>query len=182
KVAFQLIKPGSWEDGKLKPTDLFDMTVKADAGLHRDLALAAVTSRALITPGKKKQDPAQPVLTPADGAGIKFEIRYNGKTQEIKPMPGGEADQPVYTVAAPKTKEKVVFYLTRVAGGTGTIGVVVKVGGKSLFEEQDMDSLACKKWLFYSTMKKPEPYPGFYFMERKTIKKNPFPLLQPPEA
>jgi hypothetical protein len=181
KVAFQLIKPGSWDAGKLKPTELFDVSVKADPSLHRDLALAAVTSRAFVPPGKKKPQANEPAVTPADITGMKFEIRYNGKTQEIKPMPGGEADQPVYAVRAPKAGEKVVFYLTRVAGGTGTLGVVVKVGGKSLFEEQDMDSLACRKWLFEPMMKKPEPYAGFYFMEGGKMKEDPFTVVESPE-
>jgi hypothetical protein len=181
KVAFQLVKPGSWDAGKLKPTDLLDVSVKADPALLRDLAFAAVTSRAVKRPGTKKPEPTEPVLTPADIAGMKFEVRYNGKTQEIKPVPGGEADQPVYAVPAPKAGEKVVFYLTRVAGGTGTLGVVVKVGGKSLFEEQDMDSLACRKWLFEPKMKKPEPYAGFYFLEGGKLKEDPFTVVESPE-
>jgi hypothetical protein len=181
KVAFQLIKPGSWDGGKLKPTELFDATVKSDAALHRDLAFAAVTSRAFVPPGKAKPGPIEPAATPADIAGMKIEVRYNGKTQEIKPMPGGEADQPVWGVPAPKPGEKVVFYLTRVADGTGTIGVVVKVGGKSLFEEQDMDSLACRKWLFDPKMKKPEPYAGFYSLEGGKLKEDPFTVVESPD-
>lgn len=128
-----------------------------DRSLGRDLGYN-VASRALVI-RKPKPDEVLPEspTTPDDIAGMKFGIEYDGRKQEIRQTDGSE-----YTVAAPEVGQKVVLHLQRIGKEAPTFGVVLKVNGRSVFEEQDGDSLACKKWLYPVTKRLREDFAGFY--------------------
>jgi hypothetical protein len=97
------------------------------------------------TPQEKKQSSH----TPEDVAGFRVEVEYDGVKQEIKARAGGsQAKQPEYKFDAAKPGQKVVIYVTRTAAEDVKLGAVIKVNGRSVFEEQDTESIGCKKWIY----------------------------------
>jgi hypothetical protein len=189
EVVVNYVKADSWKDGKPAMTELGKFKVKTDRSLLRDAGYNAVVSRALIrkpaarataedldndaieqvTEEEKGTKPAPDVKEPESHApesvaGLKLEIEYDGVKQDVKAEAGGEgAKQPTYTVAAPKPGQKVVLYLTRVAEGENKLGLVLRVNGRSTWEQQDMAPMNCRKWILDAkSIGKREDFKGYY--------------------
>jgi hypothetical protein len=189
EVVVKYVKADSWKDGKPVMAELGTFKVKTDRSLLRDVGYNAVVSRALVRKGaerssaeeldkdaieqveqeekgsKEVPDVKEPEShAPESVAGLKLEIEYDGVKQVVKAESGREgAKQPSYTVAAPKPGQKVVLYVTRVAGGDNTLAMVLRVNGKSTWDEQDMAPMSCRKWILEpKTVGTREPYEGFY--------------------
>ncbi|MGL4551734.1 MAG: hypothetical protein ACRC33_11145 [Gemmataceae bacterium] len=190
EVVVRYFKADGWKDGKPALGELATFKVKTDRSLLRDVGYnAVVSSRALKRKGEQKSDAEalnddvieqvtkeekeeKPVPdakqpeshAPSSFAGMKFEVEYDGVKQEINAEVGGDgAKQPSYTMAAPKPGQKVVMYLTREQAGDNKLGVVLRVNGKSTWEEQDAEPAACRRWVFDAkSVGKREDYAGFY--------------------
>jgi hypothetical protein len=124
--------------------------------------------------GEKPGEKAPPPAGPDDVGGIKLEVVYGkdykeieaGKErQEIKAHVGGEkgAKQATYYVVPPKPGQKVAIVLTRRSKGDEMLGAVIKVNGRSLYNDQTDDSRECTRWLFSKEKEgQPQVYTGFY--------------------
>lgn len=187
---------------------LCSFTFDTDRAMFRDLGYHyALNRRALarnVTPKKRDEIAADQIekqekgQQPAQGgqgaqaeahdtdniAGFKFEIYYDGKKQTIRKLAeqGSQAKSGLYQVdPVPDGTKKVEFRLTRNTDEEKTLGVVVKVNGKSTFQEEEVDSLQCRKWLYAKKWTgKTDVFEGFYATgSDKNVKK--FIVLSPTE-
>ncbi|MGL4551733.1 MAG: hypothetical protein ACRC33_11140 [Gemmataceae bacterium] len=178
EIAFELLKAGAWDGGKPAPVALTTLTVEADRPLVRELG-GNVAARALVVRRPKPEEAVEEVATtPDDIAGMKVEIEYDGKKQAVRRSDGAQLE---YAVAAPRPGQKVVLYLQRVGKEAPTLGVVVKVGGKSLFEAQDVESLSARKWLYPVTKRIREEFAGIYTKTGDRLTCQPFEAAEVPD-
>ncbi|MGL4553024.1 MAG: hypothetical protein ACRC33_17790 [Gemmataceae bacterium] len=192
KVVVELITPKSWVGGKVVPVKVHEIKIDTDRSLLRDLGYAyalprslarkkGVTSRDMDTQavqqvdkeekGQKQQkvdtnttEQRQTSHTPDNVAGFRVEVEYDKVKQEIMAKDGGsQAKQPDYKLNAAKSGQDVWVYLTRVASDDVKLGAVIKVNGRSVFEEQDTESIGCKKWIYsLSDKDKRWDFGGYY--------------------
>jgi hypothetical protein len=207
RVIVQMITAKSWKAGKPDPIKIHEFKVDTDRSLLRDLGYAYALPRALTKKkGVKSRDLDQQAVqqvdkeeqgqkqkaetteekkqtshTPDNVAGFRFEIEYNKAKQEITARTGGsQAQQPGFRVNAAEPGQEVWLYLTRVSGDDGKLGAVIKVNGKSVYEEQDTESIGCKKWIYDPSAKdKRWDFGGFYF-GKDSVK--PFKVLTAEES
>jgi hypothetical protein len=73
---------------------------------------------------------------------VELEIRYDGKKQEVIPDPdnGGEKKVP-----EPNEGQRVTFWLKNISNSQ--VGVVLKINGKSTFQEDESEAARCLKWI-----------------------------------
>ena len=177
-VEIGLLTYESWKGGKPVPKVLKKLKVAVDGSLLRDLGYCYVLPRAAAQArGVKPRDlDAQAVRQAireeegaaaphsfADIAGMRFEIEYDGVKQRIAPLAtSAKARQPLFQVPAAKPGQKVVMYLTRIADDDAKLGVVLSLNGQSLYEQQDGDKIACKKWIYAPGRKVRDDFAGFY--------------------
>lgn len=103
---------------------------------------------------------------------LDFEIRYNGQRQTYAadPQNGGEM-----VVAEPQEGQKVTFLLKSTA--KDTIAVALMINGKNSLYEQEVEPVACKKWILDPGVE--VEIKGFQF-DAATMK--PFRVLSPAES
>ncbi len=206
-VALELLKPGSWKDGRPAAVKLLTIKCGTDRALLRDLGYAyalsrsavkarGVTSRALdqqaLKQVKEEEDGLKPQPGPGtptshsarDVGGMRLEIEYDGVKQEVTAIAGDKGQrQPQYQVAAAKPGQKVVICLTRVAEDDTKLGVVLRVNGKSVLEEQDAPPEGCNRWIYAASKKGVrEEYAGFYFREGDNLVERTFKVLTAEES
>jgi hypothetical protein len=122
--------------------------------------------------------------TPLNIAGFSFEIYYNGEKQPITPLseqqPGRKA--PLYQVPPAPQGAEIVLVLTRLDESQKTLGAVLKVNGKSTWQQEDAESIRCRKWLYTPDRKgAPDRFLGFYMdTEGRNLRK--FRVLTPQES
>jgi hypothetical protein len=187
KIQVQLITPKSRAGGELKATDVGKpIDVRTDRSLLRDLGYTYALSRSVLRRGytAQKRDAAavrlvargeqgqqgneesqSDLLTPDNIAGMAFELRYNGEKQELKLIregkPGARAAQ--YQAPPAEAGTKLTMVLTRLLGEDKPLGVVLKVNGRSTFQEEELESIKCRKWIYAPDRKdKADEFLGFY--------------------
>ncbi len=180
-VTVELLDPKSWRDGKPAPRRLVRFKVDADAALLRDLGYSFSLPRSVFKRDARPADADALVaaqlardersrVTPDNVGGMRFEAEYDGVKQKVVAGPNG------FRMPAAKPGQQVVLYLTRTTEEEGRLGAVVRVGGLSLFEEQDGDPADGGKWIF--DVKKRgtrEDFSGFYARtEKKLTRSQPF--------
>ncbi|MGL4553022.1 MAG: hypothetical protein ACRC33_17780 [Gemmataceae bacterium] len=162
-VTVELLDPKSWRDGKPAPRRLVRFKVDADVPLLRDLGHSFSLPRATFKRGARPADADAVVAAQAERVGpdnvggMRLEAEYDGVRQKFAAGPDG------YRLHSPKPGQKAVLYLTRVSDEDGRLGAVLRVGGLSLFEEQDGDPASGRKWA-YDPAKRGvrEDFAGFY--------------------
>jgi hypothetical protein len=84
-------------------------------------------------------------FTPDDVAGMQVELLYNGSKQGLKPIAGAKGQ-----FAAPPMPGGTAIALTlkRLRDDKATLGVVIKVNGRSLWNKQEDLSINCQKWIY----------------------------------
>lgn len=190
EVVITFFKPDSWKDGKPSQQLASTFKVKTDRSLLRDLGYNAVVNpRALKRKGAEKSDAEeldqeavarvaneeegkQPLPdakqpdshSPDSLAGFKFEIEYDGVKQAIRSEVGGNgAKHPTYSVDAPKPGQKVSMFVTRTLVGDAKMGIVLRINGKSTWNQEDADPASCRRWIFNPmSVGKREDFAGFY--------------------
>jgi serine/threonine protein kinase len=162
------------------------LVVKTDRALLRDLGYRYALGREMLKRGttvaRRNQQALDQVRRveetgrldqgPDNIAGMKFEILYNNVKQTIRPLYTGQegAMSPLFQVDLPRVGDRVRIVLTRLDRTSKTLGVVLKVAGKSTWQMEDGDSMQCKKWLYEPDRAgKPDHIDGFYMDTKGAI-------------
>jgi hypothetical protein len=171
-VQMQLISPKSREGGKLKLVNVGDpIEVKTDRSLLRDMgytyALARSMTKRGVTAARRDQQAVDQVLqqeqgkkqtkqgqsqaiTPTNIAGIAFELQYDGVKQTLRPMSqsqqGAKARDYLAEPMMPGTT--ITMVLTPLLPDGKKLGIVLKVNGRSTWQEEEEESIKCRKWLY----------------------------------
>lgn len=177
QVALELVTPTAWQAGKAVPRPLLTFKVETDAGLLRDLGYAFALTRSAAERAKQRdqraaaavdreeRDPKAPRVTVENVAGIRIEVEYDGVRQKLVPSKG--PGQPTYEVPPPRPGQRVAFFLTRVSDDDVRLGAVLKLNGKSVYEEQDSASIDCRKWVYEPRTKgRRDDFVGYYRREQ----------------
>jgi hypothetical protein len=205
-IQLQLLTPDSRQSGSLKLIRVGKpIVVMTDRSLLRDLGYTYVLSRSVAKRGVDEEQRDQQAVQqirrqeqnlnqPSEGenvdpatleiAGFAFELRYDGVRQQFRPMAqsqqGAKALQ--YQADPPKAGAKMALMLKRLAVGDQTLGVVLKVNGRSTWEEEDDEPIRCSKWIYYPKRKGVEDeYEGIQMdVEGKNVR--PFEVLPAAES
>jgi hypothetical protein len=192
----------NWTTSGLKPFPVTKFTVKTDRNLLRDLGYSFALSRSVlrrdVQPQERDDDARQQVVkeeegekppeggqtqhSPANVAGISFDIFYGGVRQTVRAMQASEdgAKSPIFQVDPIAPGTKLMMTLTRTSDEGKRLGVVLKVNGESTFQRDTRDSLQCRKWLYDPTDKgKADKFEGFYM---DTAGKEMFPFRVAPRG
>ena len=186
KVVLQAFDRGSWKDGKvvLKLVVEFDVptdrTLLAEQGYNFALSRSALSPK--VKPSQRTRLASRLVMlreagnsateegesdasTPDDIAGFAFEVRYDGKKQEIKTVQSTKEGQkaPQYELPPAQPGAKITLHLKRTDADDGALGVVIKVNGLSTCDKEDADSQLCRRWVYGAEkVGKQDVYEGFY--------------------
>jgi hypothetical protein len=196
----------SWSGGSVKRFPVSRFSVKTDRALLRDLgynfALAARSVvRRSVSAQARDQQAIQQVTQEETGqkppqggqqtghsakniAGMAFAIYYNGVKQTINPLTEGQsgAKSPLFQVDPMPPGAKIEMELTRVSDENRRLGVILKVNGKSTFQQEELDSLQCRKWLYdLVTKDKPDRLHGCW-MDTEGKQVLPFKVLTAQES
>jgi hypothetical protein len=191
KVQIQYFTAKSKAGSKVKLTNLNEpIVVKTDRSLLSDLGYTYALSRSVLKRGmtmarrdrqaiqqatqQEKGQKAQQSsgITPDNLGGIAFELRYNNRKVPVKKVTDG-GKGPTYEAPPPSRGDKVTMYLTRLAEDSKTLGVVLKVNGRSTWDGEDYEPVKCKKWLYSSAKtNQPDLFEGYYDnVEGKNVRK-----------
>lgn len=129
-----------------------DRSILADSGQSFVLSKRSMTKRdgfdEEATANSASLDGTTPTPTPTPGTSIfdtylKLDIKYDGQVQTLTPdsASGGEFKM----AANPKEGQKVEFVLNNTSGQR--LGVVVKVNGRSTFNQQEDEDERCALWV-----------------------------------
>ncbi len=186
KVIIEAFDRTSWKDGKvvLKTVDEFDVpidrTLLAEQGYNFALSRSALSPKVKPSDRTKlasrlvmrrevgstvSEEGVNDTATPDDIAGFAFEVRYDGKKQEIKLIQSTKDGQkaPEYELPSAPPGTKITMHLKRTDADEGALGIVLKVNGLSTCDKEDADSYLCRRWIFGPEMVgKPDTYKGFY--------------------
>jgi hypothetical protein len=193
-----------WTEQGVKRFRVSRFTVRTDRALLRDLGYSfALSSRVLRRDVKPEQRDREAVAavaraengeklagdrqaghSPANVAGMAFEVFYDRLKQTIRPLAEDRegAKSPLFQVDPVSVGAKVSLVLTRVSDEERRLGVVLKVNGLSTFQMDDRDSLQCRKWLYDRRDRgKPDRCDGFY-MDVRGDRLLPFKVLTARES
>jgi hypothetical protein len=186
-VQIQFFTPKSRSGGSLKVVNVGDpIVVKTDRSLLRDMgytyALARSMTKRGVTAarrdqqavdqvvqqeqGKKQQKQGQSgAITPDNIAGFAFELRYSGVKQTFRPMAqsqqGAKARDYLADPVMPGTA--VTMALTPLLPDGKKLGIVLKVNGRSTWQEEAEESIKCRKWIYDLEKKdKEDVFEGIY--------------------
>jgi hypothetical protein len=186
-VQVQIITPTSRDGGALKlnkvakPVEIMtDRSLLRDLGytyaLSRGMTKRGVTSRgrdqqatqqvSQQEQGRKQQTQGQSnAVTPDNIAGFAFELRYDGVKQTLRRVTQSQqgSRSPMFEADPVTPGTKVSMVLTPLLPDGKKMGVVLKVNGKSTWQEEDEESLKCKKWIYDVDRKdKEDLFEGIY--------------------
>lgn len=161
----------SFTAGHLKPAKVLEFEVAADRSLLADLGQTfAVASRGVSRADRdahaiadarrrdlKKREAGDPSMTPDDVRGFKIEILYDGIAQPISPDNNSPGE---WRVQPPRAGQKVSFALTQNGKTADTLAAVLKINGRSSWQQQDQESKMCQMWLHGPNER--QVYEGFY--------------------
>lgn len=189
QVTIDSVDARSFGTGKLSSRRLASFKVSADLALLRDLGVSlslaslprrteeAALARALEQAALDEKE-ARPAAgrSPADVAGMRLEVLFDGAVQKIALSSRG-----VWQAPPVRAGQKVSFRLTRTAAGAGQLGALLRIDGRSTWQEEDDEPALCRKWAFSATTR-PQTVLGFYHKktERRLVVR-PF-ALRPGEA
>jgi hypothetical protein len=118
-----------------------------------------------------KKEEKKPTLSPDDFGGMSFALFYEDDEAETGPIKQplklvtpGDGKAPFFEAPSPRPGSNVNMVLKRLAEGEGTLGVVIKLNGLSIWRMEDQDSSQCAKWLYDPTTRgKKQTFSGFMF-------------------
>jgi hypothetical protein len=196
-VQILLFTPESRQGGSLKMARVGKpVSVMTDRSLLRDLGYTFALARSVVTKrgetsddrddaavqqvsmqeeGRRQNRRTQSnAVTPDNIAGFAFELRYDGAKQRLRRIVQSQqgAKAPLYEVDPMMPGTEVAMVLTPLLPDDKKLGVVLKVNGRSTWQEEDDESIRCKKWIYDVDLKgKPDLFKGFYTgLEGKNLK------------
>jgi hypothetical protein len=195
-VQLQILTPTSRDGGALKLAKVGKpIEVMTDRALLRDLGYTFALSRSLTRRGvtsedrdeqaveqvatqekgrKQKRTGQSNAITPDNIAGMAFELRYDGVKQKLRRVAQSEegSKAPLYEADPMMPGTVVTMVLIPLLPDGKKLGVVLKVNGRSTWQEEQEESIMCKKWIYDMDLKGQEDiYKGFYTgLEGKNLK------------
>jgi hypothetical protein len=173
---------------KLELVNFKELTFPADRSLLADMGQTfaagkrglkwTARDKAAIRDAHKRDlgEETEETVSPDDVAGFMIEVKYDGEKQDIRKDSQSKGE---WRVTPPKQGQKVSIDLTHLAKTENKLACVAKVNGKSLWQQQDMESKDCQMWVF--APRQMEQFEGYY-MDVKGTNLLPFKILGEAES
>jgi len=158
-----------FDRANLEPAILRELPFSADRSLLADMGQTfaagkrglkwAARDKAAIRDAHKRDlgEKTDETVSPDDVAGFMIEVKYDGEKQDIRKDSESKGE---WRVKPPKPGQKVSIALTHLAKTDNKLACVAKVNGKSLWQQQDMESKDCQMWVF--APRQVEEFEGYY--------------------